>query len=289
MLEFSPYLLLALAILSLWINRTIIIWGSLFLLALILGFLTHKLTLLSIPSIFAVGILYYLTFKKSCPIWLRILCGVLASVLSCALAEQQIPGFAPLNVVSDVVLHPKAYPYTLHLNFDKALIGLIILGFGWDFINRQALTLKKIVQIIPIVIVGIFIILLIAIGLHFVEFDPRWTPLFWIWSFSNLIFVCVGEEAFFRGFIQNILARAFSTYFQKPLLANALAIFIASFIFGLVHFYGGPKFIFLATCVGLLCGYCYYKTGRIEASIFTHFLVNATHFLGFTYPALQQF
>lgn len=30
----------------------------------------------------------------------------------------------------------------------------------------------------------------------------------------------------------------------------------------------------------------YQRTGRVEAAILTHFAVNATHFLLFTYPTL---
>ena len=288
-LEYSPYFLLALAIISLWIKRSVLVWGSLFILAFIMGLLMDRLTLLAIPSVLSLGALFYLAFKANCPLWLRILCGVIASIFSSALAEQKIPGFNNLKVISNVILSPNGYPYTLYLNFDKALVGLIILAFGWNFINQGALTVKNMIRVIPIILFATFTVMMLAVGLHCLEFDPKWTPLFWIWAFSNLIFTCVGEEAFFRGVVQNTLARTFSIISQRSLLANTLAIVIAAILFGLCHFYGGPKFIFLCIIAGLFCGYSYYKTGRIEASILTHFTLNTIHFIGFTYPALKQF
>jgi len=41
----------------------------------------------------------------------------------------------------------------------------------------------------------------------------------------------------------------------------------------------------LATIAGIGYGGIYWRTNRIEASIFAHFLVNTTHILCFTYPA----
>jgi len=37
---------------------------------------------------------------------------------------------------------------------------------------------------------------------------------------------------------------------------------------------------------GIGYGWAYRRTGRIEASILTHFSLNSLHFLLFTYPAL---
>jgi len=44
----------------------------------------------------------------------------------------------------------------------------------------------------------------------------------------------------------------------------------------------------LSTVAGLGYGWVYQRTGRIEASILTHFALNLVHFLLFTYPALQR-
>jgi hypothetical protein len=47
-------------------------------------------------------------------------------------------------------------------------------------------------------------------------------------------------------------------------------------------------YVALATIAGLGYGWIYQRTGRIEASILTHFALNAVHFFAFSYPALQR-
>ncbi len=46
--------------------------------------------------------------------------------------------------------------------------------------------------------------------------------------------------------------------------------------------------IVLATIAGVGYGWMFWRTNRIEASILAHFLVNTTHILCFTYPALSN-
>jgi membrane protease YdiL (CAAX protease family) len=65
------------------------------------------------------------------------------------------------------------------------------------------------------------------------------------------------------------------------------ALSVASVLFGLAHAGGGPIYVALATVAGAGYGWAYLRTGKIEASILTHFALNAVHFFGFTYPALQ--
>ena len=99
---------------------------------------------------------------------------------------------------------------------------------------------------------------------------------------TNLLFVCTAEEAFFRGFLQ----RQFALLWKDHPLQQALPLVLASFVYGLSHFAGGSLYVAFVTLAGLVYGWAYQKTGCIEASILLHFLVNAAHFLLFTYPSL---
>lgn len=99
---------------------------------------------------------------------------------------------------------------------------------------------------------------------------------------SNLFFCCVAEEGFSRGFLQHSLSQINSCY------PSIIAIAVASFFFGLAHYQGGIYYILLATIAGIFYGWVYHVTKRIEASIITHFLLNLTHLLLFTYPALSR-
>ena len=47
-------------------------------------------------------------------------------------------------------------------------------------------------------------------------------------------------------------------------------------------------YVALAAVAGAGYGWAYLRTQRIEASILTHFALNAVHFFGFTYPALAR-
>ncbi len=80
------------------------------------------------------------------------------------------------------------------------------------------------------------------------------------------------EEVYFRGFLQERLGN------------NLRGLFVASFLFALMHI---PKFIFYGDPAALLTffpslvmGYLYWRTSNILPSVIFHFLSN-TVFLGF--------
>jgi hypothetical protein len=75
-------------------------------------------------------------------------------------------------------------------------------------------------------------------------------------------------------------------YFIRFRYGQYVSLLLVSIFFGVLHYSGGWKYILLATIAGIVYGYIYQKTKRIEASILTHFVLNTLHFLLFTYPAL---
>jgi membrane protease YdiL (CAAX protease family) len=121
-----------------------------------------------------------------------------------------------------------------------------------------------------------------SLALGFVRFDPRWTPLFWVWAPVNLLLTCVSEEALFRGFLQREIGAALAGRAN----AASAAVAVSALAFGLAHAAGGWRYVLLATLAGAGYALAFQRSGRIEAAILTHFAVNATHFLLFTYPAL---
>ena len=118
----------------------------------------------------------------------------------------------------------------------------------------------------------------LAISASYVKFGIKFIPLFFLWALKNLFFVCVAEEALFRGFIQ----RNLETGLKNIKFGSMIALFIAAFLFGLAHYKGGVVYILLAFIAGIGYGFAYKKTKHIEASILTHFSLNAVHFLFFT-------
>ena len=67
---------------------------------------------------------------------------------------------------------------------------------------------------------------------------------------------------------------------------NWIAIVVSTVLFGLAHAGGGTTWLFVATVAGLGYGLVYARTRTVEGATVVHFLVNAAHFLLFTYPRL---
>lgn len=118
----------------------------------------------------------------------------------------------------------------------------------------------------------------VAYFLHAVKFhmaSPIWwkVPLIVVGTFFAFLWVtALAEEFFFRGFLQQLLARAWNS--------NLAALLVASAVFGLAHlpFRGFPnwRWVAVATVLGVSCGIAYWRSGSVRASMVTHALVVAT-------------
>jgi membrane protease YdiL (CAAX protease family) len=216
--------------------------------------------------------------------WQRGLAAMAIVALAAGLATHRLPGFDNPRVISAVRLTPDALPYSLHLNFDKTALGLFLIGFCHARIATRADAARMLRRAAPAALGTIGLILILSLALGYVRFDPKWPRDTWLWLVANLCFTCLAEEAIFRGFLQNHLARAW----RGAAGGEWLALGIAAAAFGLAHFAGGPTYIALATVAGVGYGLAYRRTRCIEAGILLHFTLNAVHFLGFTYPALEK-
>jgi len=214
----------------------------------------------------------------------RLAATVAVVVLAGALMSHLLPGFNNVRVWSRVVLSDDGLPFTLHLNADKPLVGLFLLGWGHARLHRPADWAAMARAAAPVGVATIALLLLLSLLAGYVRPDlklPSSTPL---WLGVNLLFTCAAEEAFFRGFIQRRLVDAW----RPRRGGTAAAVAVAAGLFGLAHVGGGWVYVGLAAVAGVGYGWAYERTGRIEASILTHFALNTVHFIGFTYPALAR-
>ena len=62
------------------------------------------------------------------------------------------------------------------------------------------------------------------------------------------------------------------------------ALALASALFGLAHFAGGPLLMLFAGLAGLIYGLAWLWSGRLWVATLFHFGLNLTHLLLFTYP-----
>jgi uncharacterized protein len=285
--RFAPYLCLSAAIVSLWLTR------GLSRLSAVAAFLT-----LAIGSGFAVGVLSpqallpIAVFGALC--WafslrlmdaMRVPLAIAVVVVSLALMAHVVPGFSNLLIVKDAIVSPGAPPFTLYLNFDKALIGLFLLAFGTPLAATRDEWLGMLRTAIPRLVVVIAVILAWAFAAKAVHLDPKWPAFFPFWAWANLLFAVTAEEAVFRGVIQRMLT---GDTRYAPALQTVSGVCVAAILFGAAHFAGGSSTVVLATFAGAGYGWIYWRSGnRIEAAILAHFLLNVTHILFFTYPALN--
>lgn len=285
LLTMATYVGLMLAVVSLWLGRRV--WIAALAVAVVLGYVSKVLYGPAIVWIaaFAAFCVFYERAKLVGQRSLRAAAVLLATsgiiVLGVLLAMHALPGFHNFLVLDYVLLSRGAEPYTLYLNFDKTLVGICLVGLCYRTLlsgvseSRQAVRRALPVAAANVVMVGVG-----ALALGYLTWQPKWTSLFMIWAPVNLFFVCLSEEAFFRGFIQRELGSALEgTRFAAP-----IAIIVSAVSFGLAHFAGGWSYVALATAAGLGYAIVYHRTQSIEMSMLAHFALNSAHFLLFTYP-----
>lgn len=274
------------AIIALWI-RSRFLWIGLFGVSVVLGCVAGILTgtaLLAL-GLFAAACVYFQkqTSRESTSAWLRAGLTVILSLLVLPFVLHLVPGFHNPTLAKRVVLSAHSTPYTLYLNFDKTAVGLLLVAF---VCRPSMLTLGTIASGFRrtgwIMTLNIAVAFVLSWILGYVAWEPKGTSFFFAWALVNLCFVCLSEEAFFRGLIQTQL----TSCFQGRRYGSGVALGISSLLFGLAHVAGGPSYVILATIAGLGYGMVYQRSGRLEFSIAAHFLLNAIHFLLFTYPAL---
>jgi membrane protease YdiL (CAAX protease family) len=277
-LTIATYVALLVSILGLWLARSA--WIGALIVAIALGYASGVLAggaVLGIALVAGLCVLYERLRRASRTpsnraAMIATAIGIAASVI--VLGMHAWPGFNNLLVAKNVVLSAGAAPYTLYLNFDKTVAGILIIGILVQPMMRTGaewmLALKRAA---PIIVLNIVVLILLALPIDYLRFDPKWSDLFWIWAPANLFFTCLSEEAFFRGFIQRELSNT-----------KGLAIAASALLFGLAHFAGGWSYVLLATIAGAGYAWVFQRTQRIEMSMLAHFALNATHFLLLTYP-----
>lgn len=289
---FVTFTLLTAAILALWLPVTSpaaaplrLTWIAFFSAAVTAGLMTGIVRPL--------GVLWLALLAGAIAVYAKAPVRSAARVLAClaillttaGLFMHLLPGFANPLAIPLRRITPDALPYRLHLNFDKASAGLLLIALlhvratalaEWRTLLRYAL---------PVIVATVVTLLGLSLLCGYVRFDSKFPPEAPLFLWANLCLTCLAEEALFRGFIQAQLAQRWRNVKRGP----HLALVVAAMLFGLAHFAGGPTYVVLSALAGLGYGAAYLCSGnRIEASILTHFAVNTLHFVGFTYPALQR-
>ncbi|WP_299494790.1 type II CAAX endopeptidase family protein [uncultured Shewanella sp.] len=232
----------------------------------------QKLKILGLVSILIGLSLAYKT-PSFRPFW-RYVSLFIISLWSFALFFHLVPGFNNLQVLNKVTASVNSMPFSMYLNLDKPM-----LIFTLTLAYPPLLGKIKTVKFKPIIftLMPLFALLPIATALGALKPElslPHW---WWLFVFNNLILVCVAEEALFRGFFQQLFSEK---------CGWIIGLILASILFGLAHFAGGPLLMVFATLAGIGYGLIFHFTGRLWAAILCHFIFNFAHLAFFTYPML---
>jgi len=205
-------------------------------------------------------------------------------VLCFALAIHLVPGIHNIPIADNTVIKSGSIPYSLYLNYDKALAGLFLLICFID-VSKIYYSVNRITSWIGIGVgANLLLVFLPALALGLLAINLEIPNIIGIWLVSNLVITCVAEETFFRGFIQQRLEDYLNT--KNITSATPIALLITSSLFGIAHLRGGWNYVAMATIAGLIYGLVYAKTRRIETAILTHYFTNTVHILFFSYPML---
>ena len=277
---------LAMAIISVWVKPSTWIWGSFLIIAFGLGYLAKIFTPIALFPIGGLLILHAI-LKGDVRGLARFVLVILTAAISIGLLAHLLPGFHNWNIVNHFKLSADSTPFTLFLNFDKPFIGFFVLALGFPLIRnlRDFGNLMKVA--IPLTLCGVVILATLALYSGLIRWDPKLPRIFWFFAIENLIFVCIIEEAFWRGFLQNEFSEILKRW---KAFGSLLAVIITAILFTILHYFWVPSipFLSLVFVAGLIYGGIYQLTDSLEASIFCHWVFNLIHFVLFTYPVLQN-
>lgn len=278
--------LLGAAMLALWLAARPV-WAGLALAALVSALAAGVVQPLGLAGI-ALWVAVVVAWKKTesaAPhrVWHAVSAAAVLG-LAAALMLHRVPGFANPRVIDAVRCTPDAVPFTLYLNFDKTLIGLLLFGLVLPRIVSGRGWREVLAATLPRAALVIGVVLIVSLVLGYVRWAPKLPADTLLFLGVNLLFTCTAEEALFRGVIQRGLRCAWSG--RRGGAWAALA--VAAVLFGLAHLAGGWAYVALATVAGAGYGWIYERTQRVEAGVLAHFGLNAVHFVLFTYPALAR-
>lgn len=287
--EIVPWIFLVSTIATAFIKPRI--WPIGLLLTLLSGFYFDAISFFGLGAVILLFSMAFYARKladSSLKKTLNLVLTLLILIGCIGLAAHAIPGFNNLLILHQVEKSVNSMPFSMYLNFDKPMILFILLVlYPTVLVNQKGVRLLPAMQVskfnlaLPLVIIISFtVIFLLANLLSLITFEadlPHW---WWWFAINNLLLTCVVEEVFFRGVIQQKLARKFSP---------VIGILVASILFGIVHFAGGINYMLVAILAGFLYGFIYLQTGKLWQAILIHFSLNMIHLYLFTYPLAKSY
>ena len=287
-LNYTFFILLGAAILLVWTGIGIYkkLGLYIFLTALILGVGLKHISFIGLGVTGSLATILYLLQSNQASGAYKLLLHLLHCLFFIGFSIHFMPGFHNWKIFNEILLSPHAIPYTMYLNVEKPIYIFLFLYFSKRLSIIQY-NWSKIFKWTSISLILNFILLSLAnYGIKLVEWAPKIPAslIISVWIPRMLLDTALGEEIFFRGYVQKNLTNLFKRFKLAPWIGCILA----ALIFGVRHLPAGIPISIMATLAGIGYGLAYLKTNTIESSTLTHFLVNLLHFFLFTYPMLAS-
>ncbi|OIN83971.1 CPBP family intramembrane glutamic endopeptidase [Francisella sp. TX07-6608] len=279
---YLAYILAIVTLLSLWMIKFRIFGYITITTSLVFALLSGVLNLTGLLVICVIGILIYLSFYFKDKKGVSLFFFIISAVILFLNYMHFFPGFNNICIIKNAQISQDAIAFSLYLNYSSIIPTYFLLLFSSEIgilesSNKLLLIIKS---GIFYGLLASFILIPISYLFDFIRFDFKLTQYTLVFIFVNLIFTCLPEEIFWRGFIQSRLEKYFN---------SIIAIIITSFAFAFIHIaFAGTRFALLAFIASHIYGTAYSKTRKIEASIICHYLVNIGQFIFFTYPILAK-
>lgn len=266
-LQVLSFFSLLMALISIWIKKSIWIWGSFGAISLFIAGSCQLMTPIAfLPLFFLILLVWGLQFDVQG--FARFLLVSTAFLTGGALFFSLLPGFAP----PITLINPP-----LCINFGRAWVGLILLGAIVPTLSGLGTKDWKTVGGCALMgAIGLFLLLIL--------WKPSlWKPYFSLaffpWAGLTLFFTVLPEEVLLRGLLQ----KEFTVWLGSGAKAHAFSVGIAAMIYPLFHLsWAGDLSLLLPTfAIGLTLACLYQVTRMIEASILCHFFVLGIHFCFF--------
>ena len=273
---------LMLAIVSVWSSRQYL-WVLPFLLFLAAGLTSGWLEPVALLSIATLGVVVWRHTAAHSSLAKRTSLALLI-VVALIFAAHLPPGFKTLELWPNTQLSAHSGWSALRFTADKPMVALfLLLAYRSTLCTRITDWITALSLVIRPTLIGITCVHLAGLAIGYVVIDLSLSPIVIVWFFRNLLFTVVAEELFFRTVIQSGLEHGL----PGPHAAYS-ALGITALLFGAVHLYAGWQYGLLATLAGLVYGYAYHKSRRVEMAIIAHILLNFGHVLLLSYPSIDR-
>lgn len=274
--------LLAISMILVWApNRwRVAPWVLVFIAAVVAGLLQGAIRPVAVVFLAALCVFTY-QYLNCQDTQQKRLWGVALLVTSLSMGLQLLPGFERTVVVENLRLTADSTAMRLTMHFDVGVASLFLLvGFA-PRLSSLAQLHAAIRPTMLLAVATVFGVLGLAWFTGVVRLDPKLPDVTAAYLIRTIFWTAVFEECIFRALLQDYL-NSLRFFRARPFVP----VVILAAVFGLAHDAHFGAMFWITACAGLGYGAAYYKCRSIEAPIFVHVALNATHFLLLSYPRL---